>query len=93
MRISFGFSERCISTAVRPLLPAFFPALKSSPLTFARPYDTTAPASALAAASDAEAALPVPQLEVRDDRDNLWAPESDLLALQPLWAAKKFRFA
>jgi hypothetical protein len=83
--VSAAGGDCCVAPAsIRKPLPEFFPALKSSPLTFARPYDAASPASALGAASAADAPPPAPQIEVRDDRDNSWPAEGDLLALQQL---------
>jgi hypothetical protein len=67
--------------------PYFFPALPASPLTFARDFDATSPASALVAPlpPDAPVALlPKPRLKVRDDRGGTWSAERDLLSLYPL---------
>lgn len=74
----------CVATApvvARP--PDFFPALDAAPLTFTRPYDPTSPASALSRAAEPEAPAPAPQITVRDDHDNVWSPEGDLLGLDP----------
>jgi hypothetical protein len=65
-------------------LPVFFPALASSPLTFARDFDATAPASALGAAAPPDVAAPKPQIEVLDDQDAEWSPEPDLLSFDKL---------
>ncbi len=75
----------CCTTAgqVTPRPAQFFPSLASSPLTFARPFDATAPASALGSMPAADADPATPQIEGRDDHDNPWEPETDLLALPP----------
>lgn len=75
----------CVATAPvvqRP--PNFFPALDAAPLTFARDYDAGAPASVLMRTAGVDAPLPVPQITVRDDHNNVWSPEGDLLGLGPL---------
>ena len=75
----------CVATApIVPRPPDFFPALSAAPLTFTRPYDATSPASALTLAAGLDAARPAPQITVRDDHNNVWSPEGDLLALGPL---------
>jgi len=77
--------ECCVATApIVPRPPNFFPALSAAPLTFTRGYDASAPASALTRAPGIDAPLPAPQISVRDDHDNVWSPEGDLLALGPL---------
>src|SRR5262249_51717290 len=58
-----------IASAVPPPLPVFFPALKDTALTFARPYDPAAPASSLGHAPALPATPAAPQIEVRDDHD------------------------
>jgi hypothetical protein len=65
-------------------LPIFSPALASSPLTFARDFDATAPASALTAAAPPDAPAPTPQIKVLDDQDTKWNPEPDLLSFDKL---------
>jgi predicted phage baseplate assembly protein len=78
----------CVATApvvARP--PQFFPALSASPVTFTRPYDPNDPtsfASALTRAAAPDAPAPQPQITVRDDHNNVWSPEADLLGLDPL---------
>ncbi|HEX3350153.1 MAG TPA: hypothetical protein VHS58_18845 [Acetobacteraceae bacterium] len=63
--------------------PFFFPAVPAAPLTFARTFDATAPASAFAAPPTG-APPPRPQIRVTDDRGENWAEEGDLLSLGPL---------
>lgn len=75
----------CVAIApvvARP--PEFFPALTATPLTFTRPYDPGTPASALTRAATPDTPLPAPQITVRDDHNNVWSPEGDLLGLDPL---------
>ena len=81
-----GAGGDCCTMAgqVVPPLPMFFPGLKRAPPTFARPFDAAAPASALGGAAAPGATPPAPQIEVRDDHDNPWNPEQDLLGLDEL---------
>lgn len=75
----------CVATAPIVTRPsAFFPVLQSSPLTFSRPYDPAAAASALTRPAPLGAPPPAPQIAVRDDHANPWSPEPDLLGLAPL---------
>jgi hypothetical protein len=80
-----GAGGDCCGTGVAdPPRPFFFPSLPSSPLTFARDFDPTTPASALATpSSDA----PAPQIQVQDDTGNPWTPDADLLSLDELQKA------
>jgi hypothetical protein len=64
------------SNPIDPPHPRFFPQLQHSPLTFQRPFDATAAASALATST----ATPKPQLYVRDDRSRDWTILEDLLS-------------
>jgi hypothetical protein len=67
----------CGSTdTVDAVRPHFYPSLAQSPLTFARPFDATAAASAFL--TDSDPASPV--LTVRDDRDRTWTILDDLLS-------------
>jgi hypothetical protein len=77
-----GSGTCCGTTVAAPPPPFFYPSLPASPLTFARrPFDATAPASALAVPLSADAPPTQPQLCVQDDGGNTWRAETDLLSL------------
>ncbi|HYM73664.1 MAG TPA: hypothetical protein VET89_11825 [Stellaceae bacterium] len=80
-----GSGASCCGTpaATRPP-PYFFPSLPAAPLTFARPFDATAPASALTVAPAEDPTPPQPQICVRDDGGGKWKAETDLLSLDGL---------
>jgi hypothetical protein len=61
--------------------PWFQPKLVNSPLTFATPYDATAPASSFLAADPSAA---TPQISVSSSDGVAWAPSEDLLTKGPL---------
>jgi hypothetical protein len=70
-----------------PPRPFFNPALSRAPLTFARPYDPAAPASAFARTPLATDAAPLAAITLTDESGDIWRPEADLLALDAGQAA------
>lgn len=64
------------ATTADAVRPRYYPKLSGSPLTFARPFDATASASAFL--SDTDPASPV--LKVLDDRGRTWTILDDLLS-------------
>ncbi|HEX3359157.1 MAG TPA: putative baseplate assembly protein [Tepidisphaeraceae bacterium] len=66
---------------VDPPLPRYYPKLNQSPLTFARSYDSSAPASAfITPPASATPVLPIPEICVRDDTGKTWDRLDDLLS-------------
>jgi predicted phage baseplate assembly protein len=60
--------------------PRYFPRLGQSPLTFARAFDPTGPATAFRTSPASAASRPKPQLWVRDDQGQDWTILDDLLS-------------
>jgi len=60
--------------------PRYYPELAHSPVTFAWPMDTAAPASEFFTPTSAGTSLPLPQIAVYDDQGQQWNVLPDLLS-------------
>jgi len=71
----------CESAETLAARPRYRPALRSGPLVWAAPFDTTASASTALAAAPGQAQA---QLTLTDDEDETWTSSADLLDHGPL---------